>query len=437
MPTNPHPLSLSVDWPAVTAEATSLLSQYIQIDSSHPVGATTTTAAFIADLLATEHIQSTIFPTEDPNKVNLIARIPAERPTGKAVLLSSHMDVVQARAEDWTFDPFGGEVADGYVRGRGTLDMKGMGVMEIVVALTLRRMGVPLSRDIVLMATCDEEVGSVLGAKVLTEQHYDLLDPDFVLDEGGCGMHGFFQAGTAFTVSVGEKRILWAKLVAEAEPGHASMPWDQAATHRLVRAAHKLLSQPPEDRDSPAVAEMLRRIGGEAAREELYSYRATRPLLRDTISLTMMQGGYKINVLPERAEMSIDCRLLPDTDERAFVSNLEQLISDPGVRVEVTIWPNAADATSSWAGPEFAAVEAACSAYVPDSIVTPSLFVAGTDGRFFRARGVPAYGLVPCVLTGDDLKGYHGIDERISVANLELGARIIFDIVARLATRVD
>jgi len=180
------------------------------------------------------------------------------------------------------------------------------------------------------------------------------------------------------------------------------------------------------------VAEMLRRLGPRA-RRDVEAHRATRPLLRDTVSVTMLRGGYKINVLPEQAEMSLDCRLLPETDPRAFVSNLEGLVNDSAIRFEVDHWPTGSAATAPWDGMEFAAIEQACRAHAPTSVVVPSLFVAGTDGRFFRQRGVPAYGLVPCVFTADDLKGYHGIDERLSLDNLGLGMRIILDLTARLA----
>ena len=221
--------------------------------------------------------------------------------------------------------------------------------------------------------------------------------------------------------------------IARAEPGHASQPWPEAATHRLVRAAHALLTQPPEDRECPPVAEMVRRLGSRS-RAEIAAARATAPLLHDTLSLTLLSGGYKINVIPEQAEMSFDCRLLPDTDERSFVSNLEQLVNDPGIRLEVE-WPDSPQATAPWDGEMFAAIEQACLAHAPSTMVTPSICVGGTDGRFFRERDIPTYGLVPCLFTGEDMKGYHGIDERLSIENLGLGSRIIYDLVCRVAAK--
>lgn len=211
------------------------------------------------------------------------------------------------------------------------------------------------------------------------------------------------------------------------------MPWTDAATHRLVRAAHTLLEQPPEDRDTPPVTEMIARLGGETARREVAAQRASMPLLHDTISLTMLSGGYKINIIPERAEMSFDCRLLPDTDEKAFVSNVEQLVNDPGVTLEVIDWPDARSVTAPWDDELFHALEQACRAHLPSAVVTPTICVGGTDARFFRQRGVPAYGLVPGMFTADDLKGFHGLNERLSIDNLLLGTKIVYDASRRLA----
>src|SRR4051794_38593500 len=241
----PHPLLARVDWEAAGREAAELLSAYVRLDSSHPRGRTIETADFLEEILRGAGLETRRYPTPESDKVNMASWLRAERPQGKAVCLSSHMDVVQAVASDWTFDPFSGEISDGYVYGRGTLDMEGMGIMELVAVLLLKRLNVPLTRDVMLLHTSDEETGSTLGAKLLVDEHYDDLDPGFVLDEGGSGMRGFFSQGDVFAVSVGEKRIIWMTLVARSRPGHASAPDPEDATHRLVRAANKMLSQLP------------------------------------------------------------------------------------------------------------------------------------------------------------------------------------------------
>lgn len=435
MPPTTNPAAAhGVDWDAITREAAEILSRYVRIDSSHPLGRTVETAALFAELLAAEGIESQVYPSPEEGKVNLVARLEASNPVGKPLLLSNHMDVVQAVAADWRFDPYSGEIADSYVYGRGALDMKGMGVMELLTVLLLKRLKIELARDVILLCNCDEEIGSPMGARWMVDEHFADLDPEYVLDEGGSGMKGFFSVGDVFEITVAEKRAVRVTMVARAEPGHASQPWEEAATHRLVRAAHAVLTQPPEDRECGPVAELVRRLGGPSSRSEIAAYRATKPLLHDTVSLTMLSGGYKINVIPERAEMKFDCRLLPDTDERAFISNLAQLINDPGVELEVT-WPDAPPATAAWDNPMFAALEAAVLDYVPRAVVSPSICVGGTDGRYFRIRGVPTFGLLPCLFDAEDFKGYHGINERLSLDNLRLGAQIIFDTTLRLAAR--
>jgi acetylornithine deacetylase/succinyl-diaminopimelate desuccinylase-like protein len=269
----------------------------------------------------------------------------------------------------------------------------------------------------------------------MVEQHFGDLDPAFVLDEGGSGLRNFFSIGDVFDVAVGEKRILWVKMIARAEPGHGSAPFREAAPHRLIRAANAILEQAPEDRLSPVVAEQIRRLGGESARLEMQQHRTTRPLFRDTISLTMLKGGYKENIIPEQAEVTFDCRLLPDTDPRAFLSNLEQIVNDPNIRFEIITAPDSRDATAPWDADLFYAIEQACRVHAPQGTVTPTICVGGTDARFFRERGVPAYGFVPGLYTADDLKGFHGIDERLSIENLRLGSQIVYEITLRAAAR--
>src|SRR5688572_28405345 len=429
-----HPLAEGIDWSAVQEEAAQTLSAYVKLDSSHPVGRTVETAGLIAEKLAAEGIPSKVYETPDPNKVNLVARLTAKNPVGKALVLSSHMDVVQAVAEDWTFDPYSGEISGGYIYGRGTLDDKGMGVMNLMTMLLLKRNNVELSRDVLALYTCDEEIGSPLGAQFMVENHFADLDPAFMLDEGGSGATGFFSVGDVFQISVGEKKICRITMTARAEPGHGSQPWEEAATHRLIRAVNRVLEQGTEDRECAPVAEMIRRLGGEKAREEIASFRATRPPLHDTIALTMMEAGYKINIIPEKAQMSFDCRLLPDTDPRAFISNVEQVINDDGITVDVR-WPDAPPVFAPTDTGLFQSIEQACLAHMPASTPVPSICPGGTDARYFREKGVPAYGLVPTMLTAEDRKGFHGLNERLAVENLLLGCKIIHDLTLRAAAR--
>jgi acetylornithine deacetylase/succinyl-diaminopimelate desuccinylase-like protein len=426
-------LTSSTDWDAVLAEAADFLSAYVRINSAHPEGNTEATAAHLAKKLDDERVEYKIYKSDAPGKVNLVARLRADNSVGKPLLMSHHMDVVPCNPADWSFEPFSGDIANGYIYGRGAMDDKGMGVMELMALLLLKRNRVKLNRDVLLMATCDEEIGSTMGAKWMCENHFADLDPAFMLDEGGNGLRGFFAVGDVFKVAVGEKRACRFKMIARAEPGHGSMPWDDAAPHRLVRAAQRLLSQPPEDRDCGPIGEMIRRLGGNAAREEMKRFRATQPLLHDTVSLTIMSGGYKVNIIPEQAEMSFDCRLLPDTDEQAFISNVQQLINDPAIKLEVD-WPTNKAVMAPWNTGLFSAIEQSCGALTPQVRVAPTICGGGTDSRFFRDRGVPAYGFMPAIFTADEVKGIHGIDERMSLDNLKLGCQLTLDIAARVST---
>ena len=422
----------AIDWAAITQEAAEILSRYVGIDSSHPRGRTVETAALFADHLAAEGIESKLYQSPEEGKVNLVARLKATDPVGKPLLLSNHMDVVQAVAADWRFDPYSGEIADGYVYGRGALDMKGMGVMELMTMLMLKRRSVDLVRDVILLCNCDEEIGSPMGAHWMIDEHFSDLDPEFVLDEGGSGMKGFFSAGDVFEISVGEKRAVRVKMVARAEPGHASQPWDEAATHRLVRAAHSVLTQPPEDRECPPGRRIRQAPRRRPVRQEIAAYRATKPLLHDTVS-------------PDHAQRRLQ-------DQRHSRAGRDELRLPPAARyrrARLHLQPRAthqrsrsasrghvarcATATAAWDGPLFRAIEAACADFAPNAIVAPSICVGGTDARYFRERGVPAYGLVPCLFDAEDLKGYHGINERLSLANLRLGTQIVFDTTLRAA----
>jgi acetylornithine deacetylase/succinyl-diaminopimelate desuccinylase-like protein len=162
--------------------------------------------------------------------------------------------------------------------------------------------------------------------------------------------------------------------------------------------------------------------------------RAKRALLHDTIALTMMEAGYKINIIPEKASMTFDVRLLPDTDPQAFISNIKQIVNDDGIEFDVQ-WPQTSAVMAPFDNPLFQAIEQACLATLPTSLAVPSICVGGTDARFFREKGIPAYGLVPGMFDAEDMKGYHGIDERITTENLLLGTKIIFDLTLRAAAR--
>jgi acetylornithine deacetylase/succinyl-diaminopimelate desuccinylase-like protein len=212
------------DWKSVEAEALQTLQSYVRINTSNPPGDVTKAADFLQDLLKREGVDVRRYES-GPARSILLARLKGDGSGGKAVLLESHMDVVPTDASRWSKDPFGAEIADGKVWGRGTIDMKGIGTSFLYAFIQLHRLKVPLTRDVLLMFVPDEEIGGELGAKWMLANHYAELDPEYVIDEGGFGSRDMFTPGKlVFGISVAEKRIMWLRLRAEGVAGHGSQP---------------------------------------------------------------------------------------------------------------------------------------------------------------------------------------------------------------------
>ena len=223
------------DWKAVEAEAISTIQSYVRINTSNPPGDVGKAADFLVAILEREGVPVKRYES-GPGKSIVVARLKGAG-QAKPLLLLHHMDVVPTDPSRWVHDPFGAEMADGRIWGRGAFDMKGQGVIQLMAFLSLKRLNVPLNRDVILMAVPDEEVGGTLGAKWMLKEHYDELDPEYILDEGGVGSRDLFAPGKlVFGISVAEKKILWLKLRAEGVSGHGSQPHDQNPNDRLTRA---------------------------------------------------------------------------------------------------------------------------------------------------------------------------------------------------------
>ena len=231
------------DWKAVEAEAIRTIQSYVRINTSNPPGDVTKAADLLVSLLQREGVPVKRYESA-PGRSIVLARL---KGTGaaKPILLLHHMDVVPTDPSRWQHDPFGAEIADGKIWGRGTMDMKGLGVVQLMAFLSLKRQNVPLERDVIFMAVPDEEVGGELGAQWMRKNHYDELDPEYVLDEGGFGSRDLFAPGKlVFGISVAEKKILWLKLRAEGVAGHGSQPHDRNPNDKMIRALARLLGEP-------------------------------------------------------------------------------------------------------------------------------------------------------------------------------------------------
>ena len=438
----------AIDWSEVTEQATELLREYIRIDTTNPPGGEEAGAQFLRRELEREGFESRFYDAGD-SRVSISARLPAtEGGSGKPIVLLSHVDVVPAEPEHWKRDPFSGDIVDDVIWGRGALDMKGMGIMELMVLALAKRHGLPLKHDIVFLAVADEEEGGHKGVRFLQEAAPELFDAELVINEGAYGFSNFMgQDVTMFGLCPSEKSPCWIKLRAVGSPGHASVPHANNAVVRLARALARIESREQSVRITEPVQAMFRTLSArglvpaEVDLEDLETVEAVAAvdahvgaITRDTVNLTGMHAGHKHNVIPAEAEATIDCRLLPDTDPDRFVAELTELIDDPKVEV-IRVLEHDSGQTSLDTPFTKTVAEVVAERYGEQGHVVPMLSPGFTDSHAFRAAGVDAYGFIPALLTREELSTIHGHNERISRTNLSLATQMLFDVVGRLARR--
>jgi acetylornithine deacetylase/succinyl-diaminopimelate desuccinylase-like protein len=428
-----------IDWEALAAEAVDILQRYIRVDTTNPPGNEERAASFLTEVLAAEGIESRVLNSA-PGRSNLVADLTADNGEKPLVLLN-HTDVVPVEAQQWSVEPYAGVVKDGHVWGRGALDMKGMGVLELMTVLTLKRRGVKLRRPVRFLAVADEEAGSEYGVEWLDREHPELLDGAFVINEGGYGASSYLGSERPlFGVSMAEKSPLWLTLRASGKPGHGSSPHDDNVLDRMVRAMHRVNTWRRPYLLTPPVAEALRALHAEGyieldpdktePGEIAERYRSLRTLLSNTVSATGLRTGVKHNVIPATGTATLDCRLVPGYEHERFIAELRSVMDDAKVEIEVEF---ASESPSSEAGTELhEAMKAVCNDVMAEAAVVPRVTAGFTDSRAFRRRGVPAYGFVPMLLGPDEQGGMHGNNERISVANLRLGVEVLYRVVERV-----
>ena len=430
---------LNADWDAVAEEAVDLLRRYIRIDTSNPPGNECLAADFLEAVLAKEGIPSRRYDSA-PGRTNLVADLAAESDE-KPLILLHHSDVVPVEADQWSVPPFEGLLRDGFVWGRGALDMKGMGVLELMTVLALKRSGTKLKRPIRFLTVADEEAGSAFGAEWLDKEHPEILDGAFVLNEGGYGATSYLGVERPlFGVSMAEKSPLWLTLRATGRPGHGSAPHDDNVLDRMVRALQRVhawqrpfvMTEPVKDALRVAHAEGYVDLNPDKAGADAiaHRHRSLRTILANTISATGLHAGMKHNVIPATAQATLDCRLVPGYEHERFIAEVRRIIDDEKVHIETTF---ASESPTTASDTELhAAIAGVCSDIMPEAALLPRVTAGFTDSRTFRRRGVPAYGFVPMLLAPDEQAGMHGNNERISVANLRLGCEVLFRVVERV-----
>ena len=423
--------------------AVKMLSDYIKVDTTNPPGNETLGAKYLGKIFAAHGIPFQIIPCKSEGRSAIIARLPGNGKK-KACILLSHIDVVPAQKSDWLHDPFGGEIHDGEIWGRGALDMKGMAIIQLAAFLSIKESGKQLDRDLIFLATPDEETGGSQGAAILVKEHQALFkDAQYLLNEGFSIEVDDKGKPKYWGVDFAEKNVLWLALRAKGLAGHASMPQQNSANNRLVRALARLLDNPPPERILPEVSQYLStlaRIQNMSPDSDDFKNKiALDPLkssmMRDTISLTNLKAGYKTNVIPADAYAELDCRLLPGTDRDAFISDLKKRLADDTIEVEILESETGNQSPADASDPMFVAIQKASaleSGGEAPCPVVPVVVPWSTDSHFFRTLGIKSYGFEPVEVDAEHLATMHGKNERMPLAAFRRAIGRMIDILTNL-----
>lgn len=443
----PCPRSTGWSTDALVAEVECHLQRYIQVDTTNPPGRELYAARFLQTILEGEGIPARLLQSA-PDRANLYARLPGSRP-GHALVLMHHMDVVPAVEAEWSVPPFGGLVRGGELWGRGALDNKGMGILQLMTLLMLKRSGVQLPYDVILLAVADEEAGGALGARWLVSQQAALFEGvSMVLNEGGAIVET--EPGKRlYSIEVAQKAPLWLRVTASGVSGHGSTPRVDAATHRLIRALSRLQAHPFPITVTPEVQAMFKARAAWMAEPERSKYgdlqaALQEPAFRDqfmadphqaalvqtTASITMLSGSDKENVLPGQASAVLDLRLLPGQRPDELREQLQQIMQEPDLQLETLLswqaYPSAVDT------PMFASIQQLAAQIDEGAPVTANFIGGFTDCNAFRAVGIPCYGFMPMRLSPTSFGLIHGKDERIRLVDL---AQAVIDLATLLRLR--
>lgn len=442
----------------VEEEVTNFLSELIRINTTNPPGNETKAAKYLAENLLQEGFNCELYESA-PERGNLITRLKGtgEKPS---LLLLSHLDVVAADAKEWSIDPFSGIVKDGFVWGRGALDMKGMTAIEVMTMKLLKRNNVKLKGDVILAATADEEKGGLAGTDYLLRNYPEKIRADYVLNEGGGGPAIPTQKRNVYTVQTAEKGILWFKVKAKGAPGHASKP--NTADNAIMRM-NKVIKKLGNYRSHILLVSTVKQFLTEIAREDATLQQCfsrllanpelsdqildelaktapqlaeeIRPRIRMTITPTMIHGGVKENVIPSECEAVFDCRILPEQTSAEALSLIKDLLKD--VDSEKLSFENLQvqePSESPAETPLYDVITSVLKEFEPNCGTSPMLMTGGTDSRFFRRIGSICYGFHPIhpdVPYGEMVRTVHGVNERISIENLVFGTSVLYEAVRR------
>jgi len=442
-----------IAWDHAVAELVENLSTLLRFDTTNPPGNETPAARWIAEVLARESIPSEILESA-PGRGTLIARLRAAGPVaGDPLLLMGHLDVVPADPSEWRYPPFSGAVVGGEVWGRGALDMKGTVATWLSVMLLAKRSGLPLKRDIILMANADEETGGDMGARWIAANHFEKIRGAGGLSEGG-GSLIEINGQRYWTYQVSEKTSCKFKMTARGTGGHASVPTSDNAVVHLARAIAALGSASLPVHITPAFRAFVEGVAAyqpeprraawlalvcdpdhaeehlAAATDDPGLRRRLRAMMRNTCTPTMLQAGSKINVIPASAECLVDCRILSGQTKESVEAEVKAVLAAAGIadkiQLEWMVRPIKKDSPVESALVD--AMRQALKNHAPGVPLIPAMSTGGTDNEFLRHYDMPIYGFYP-MLPGEAGGTVHAANERISIKGLEFALKVAWDIV--------
>ncbi len=430
-----------MNWQPVFDEALDIFVRYLQIDTSNPPGNEKPAARYLGSLIEREGIAVEYIETA-PNREVAVATLKGDG-SKRPLMLCNHTDVVPVESQYWDVPAFEGVMKDGRVYGRGAVDMKGCGVMQLMAFLLLARQQTPLKRDIVFCAVPDEEAGSEQGMVWLCENRPDIVDVEFELSEGGGGSSRFGgQPAKLFTVATNEKDICWLRLTAVGTPGHGSRPHaDNSAVH-LIRALNRLTDWDRGVTFTPDTEAYVAKLGEAGLLKETSDRQALEQRIRatsefyamflNTLNLTMLDAGIKANVIPAKSTAVIDCRLLPGQSKEDWIRQVRERIDDDRIQVELESPDQGEPEQVPWDTELFRVINDVVKEAMEDAVVVPGMTIGGTDNRFLRAMGIPAYGFIPCLLSPEERAGFHGNNEFLTIENLNMGVELMYEVVRRM-----
>jgi acetylornithine deacetylase/succinyl-diaminopimelate desuccinylase-like protein len=443
-PASPEP-SQSIPWERYQDESVELLQQYLRLDTSNPPGTDLITAEFFHKLFERAGIRNTTYQYA-PGRADFYALLKGNG-SARPLLLLNHMDVVRAERQNWKAPPFSGEVINGEIYGRGALDMKDAGLLQAMVMLIATREKLPLKRDLIFLATADEEVDDSGSAWMLTNHPELVRSAEYILTEGGSNL--VYPGGTTvFGIGVAEKAPFWIRLTATGRGGHGSIPIPQSAPNQLVRSISRVVNWNPPIRLLPMVEEYFHQLAPLQPDSRAAEFRDIRNslkdpafvrwvtnsedfnyLVRDTVSLTVLKGSPQTNVIPDTASCQLDVRLLPGEDPQHFLSELRRVVDDSRIHIE-PISRFRAPNSSSAGTPLYRIIEQVVQRYNPQALIAPTLNSGYTECQMYRLLGSTCYGFIPVAVTPELESTEHAANERVPVEQVRRGVKMLYEIIA-------